>query len=198
MSIATLKKKTMYKYNNSSVGHTQFSLNGGYRSQGFVGQTSLSRSLIKTPMKGNVVRGHGGIVGTYPQHVNFTSDIASLNDSAVIKKSVVSNDGMIKIKHRWIKRPLPFSVLKPKKIDTCKFSIVKDQIVDSCSKLKITTNGSSIVTNGSSIVTNGSSIVTNTPIINCRTNIGSTQVINCSKKIGSTTIGTKISNGFTC
>jgi hypothetical protein len=184
MSIATLKKKTMYKYNNSSVGQTQFSLNGGYRNQGFVGQTSLSRSLIKTPMKGNVVRGHGGIDGTYPQQVNFTSDIASLNDNAVIKKSVVSNDGMIKIRHRWIKRPLPFSVLKPKKIDTCKFSIVKDQIVDTCSKLKITTNGSSIVSN--------------TPIINCRTNIGSTQVINCSKKIGSTTIGTKISNGITC
>ena len=60
MSIATLKKKTMYKYNNSSVGHTQFSINGGYRSQGFVGQTSLSRSFLKTPMKGNVICGHGG------------------------------------------------------------------------------------------------------------------------------------------
>ena len=65
MSIATLKKKTIYKYNNSSVGHTQFSLNGGYRNQGFVGQTSLSRSLIKTPMKGNIIRGHGGIVLSY-------------------------------------------------------------------------------------------------------------------------------------
>jgi hypothetical protein len=184
MSIATLKKKTMYKYNNSSVGHTQFSLNGGYRSQGFVGQTSLSRSLIKTPMKGNVVRGHGGIDGTYPQNVNFTSDVTSLNDHTIIKKSVVSNDGMIKTKYRWIKRPLPFSVLKPKKIDTPKFNIVKDQIVDTRSKLKITTNGSLIGTN--------------TPIINCRTNIGSTQVVNCSKNIGLTTIGTKINNGFSC
>ena len=184
MSIATLKKKTMYKYNNSSVGHTQFSLNGGYRSQGFVGQTSLSRSLIKTPMKGNVVRGHGGVNGTYPHHVNFTSDVTSLNDSTQVKSSVVSTDGMIKKKYRWIKRPLPFISIKPKKIDVCKFSIIKDQIVDSCSKLKITTNGSLIVTD--------------TPIINCRTNIGSTQVINCSKRIGSTTVGTKITNGISC
>jgi hypothetical protein len=184
MSIATLKKKTMYKYNNSSVGHTQFSLNGGYRSQGFVGQTSLSRSLIKTPMKGNVIRGHGGIDGTYPQHVNFTSDITSLNDSTQIKNSVVSSDGMVKTKYKWIKRPLPFSVIKPKKIDSCKFSIIKDKIVDSCSNLRITTNRPSVVTD--------------TPIINCRTWIGSTQVINCSKKIGTTTIGTKISNGISC
>ena len=114
MSIATLKKKTMYKYNNSSVGHTQFSLNGGYRSQGFVGQTSLSRSIIKTPMKGNVVRGHGGVNGTYQQHENFTSDVTSLNDSTQIKNTVVSTNGMIKTKYKWIKRPLPFSVLKPK------------------------------------------------------------------------------------
>jgi hypothetical protein len=57
-------------------------MNGGYRSQGFVRQTSLSRSLIKTPMKGNVVRGHGG---TYPHSVNFTSDVTSLNDSTTIK-----------------------------------------------------------------------------------------------------------------
>lgn len=184
MSIATLKKKTMNKYNNSSVGHTQFSLNGGYRSQGFVGQTSLSRSIIKTPMKGNVVRGHGGMNGTYPQHVNFTSDVTSLNDSTQVKNSVVSTDGMIKTKYKWINRPLPFSVLKPKRIDTCKFSIIKDQIVDSCSKLKITTNRSSIVTD--------------TQNINCRTNIGSTQVINCSKRSGSTTVGTKISDGISC
>ena len=60
-------------------------INGGYRSQGFVGQTSLPRSLIKTPMKGNAVRGHGGIDGTYPHNVNFTSDVTSINDSTTIK-----------------------------------------------------------------------------------------------------------------
>ena len=49
MSIATLKRKTQTKYNNMSVGSTQgFSLNGGFRNQGYVGQTSLSRSLSRT------------------------------------------------------------------------------------------------------------------------------------------------------
>ena len=45
MSIVTLKKKTQSQYNNVSVGHRQFSLNGTHRSPGWVGQTTLSRSL---------------------------------------------------------------------------------------------------------------------------------------------------------
>ena len=61
MSIATLKRKTQAKYNNMSVGNTHgFSINGTHRNQGYVGQTSLSRSLPRTLMKGNAVRGHGG------------------------------------------------------------------------------------------------------------------------------------------
>ena len=60
MSIATLKRKSQTKYNNMSVGQPFFSLNGTHRNQGYVGQTSLSRSLPRTLMRGNVVRGHGG------------------------------------------------------------------------------------------------------------------------------------------
>ena len=42
MSIATLKRKTFAKYNNSSVQSNEgFSINGMYRNQGYVGQTSL-------------------------------------------------------------------------------------------------------------------------------------------------------------
>ena len=54
MSIATLKRKTEAKYNNVSVNVPQFSINGGYRNQGWVGQTTLSRSLPKTPMVGDL------------------------------------------------------------------------------------------------------------------------------------------------
>lgn len=44
MSLATLKKKSAAKYNNMSVGTPQFSLYGGHRNQGWVGQSSrLSR-----------------------------------------------------------------------------------------------------------------------------------------------------------
>jgi hypothetical protein len=59
MSIATLKRKTQAQYNNS-VGVANFSLNGTLRSQGYVGQTSLSRSLPRTPMNGAFPRGYGG------------------------------------------------------------------------------------------------------------------------------------------
>jgi hypothetical protein len=49
MSITTLKRKTSAKYNNSSVGQKQFSINGTTKNQGWVGQTSLSRSFPMTP-----------------------------------------------------------------------------------------------------------------------------------------------------
>ena len=48
MSIATLKRKTLAKYNNSSVNTGEgFSLNGAYRNQGYVGQKSKSRTRKK-------------------------------------------------------------------------------------------------------------------------------------------------------
>jgi len=113
MSIATLKKKTAAKYNNSSVNVPNFSINGGYRNQGWVGQTSLSRSLPRTPMVGNTPRGSGGCCGTYNLTPIIQSGVTSIDDNSVIKSSVVSNDGMIAQKHRWIGRPAPYTSVKP-------------------------------------------------------------------------------------
>jgi hypothetical protein len=113
MSIVTLKKKTQVQYNNMSVGcKNGFSLNGTYRSQGYVGQTMLSRSLPSTLMKGNVTKGHGGCCGKYPQNGIIQSAVTSLNDSTVIKSSVLNTSGMIKTKYRWIWRPQPYSSTK--------------------------------------------------------------------------------------
>lgn len=83
MSIATLKRKTKEKYNNSSVGRKGFSINGSTRNQGWVGQMSLSRV-------------HG---------------ITSLNDNTYVKASVIGTKGMLMKKFRWIGGPL--SVVKP-------------------------------------------------------------------------------------
>ena len=117
MSIATLKRKTNAKYNNMSVNQSSFSLNGTHRSQGYVGQTSLSRSLPRTLMRGNTERGHGGCCGTYPiVHINTEgSGLGSnlLNDPTVIKSSVLDTNGMIMSKYRWIRRPAPFTSVKP-------------------------------------------------------------------------------------
>jgi hypothetical protein len=117
MSIVTLKKKTQNQYNNLSVGQKQFSLNGGHRSQGFVGQTMLSRSLPRTLMVGNVPRGHGGLYGAY-HTTNIVVDGTglgnnTLNNSKVMKPSVLDTNGMIMTKFRWIRRPQPFTSVKP-------------------------------------------------------------------------------------
>jgi hypothetical protein len=117
MSIVTLKKKTQTQYNNLSVGQKQFSLNGGHRSQGFVGQTMLSRSLPRTLMVGNVPRGHGGLYGAYHK-ANIVVDGTglgnnTLNNTKVMKSSVLDTNGMIMTKYRWIRRPQPFTSVKP-------------------------------------------------------------------------------------
>jgi hypothetical protein len=114
MSIATLKKKTQVQYNNMSVGSPNgFSLNGGYRNQGFVGQTSLSRSLPRTLMKGNTMRGHGGCCGFYPMTPVVQSAVISTENNSVIKPSVLGTDGMLDTKYRWINRPFPYATVKP-------------------------------------------------------------------------------------
>jgi hypothetical protein len=102
MSIATLKRKTQAKYNNSSVGQTQFSLNGTHRSQGYVGQTMLSRSLPRTLMKGNVIRGHGGCCGQYPIKTIVQSSVNYQEDSQIVKPSVINTAGMIENKYQCI------------------------------------------------------------------------------------------------
>lgn len=140
MSIVTLKKKTGSKYNNASVGHNQFSLNGGHRSHGYIGQSMLSRSIIKTPMKGTVAIGHGGSYGKYHQANLFPSDIHSLNEPDVMKKSVLSTNGMIKTKYRWIQRPMPFISLSNKVYVSCPEKIFKDKILDNCSSIRRSVN----------------------------------------------------------
>lgn len=122
MSIATLKRKTQVQYNNMSVGSkTGFSLNGTHRNQGYVGQTSLSRSLSRTLMRGGFPRGHGGCCGKFPKKPIVQSGVISIENQHavgtqypnVVKKSSVSNTGMLSTKYRWINRPYPYAVVKP-------------------------------------------------------------------------------------
>jgi len=113
MSIATLKKKTMKTYKIMSSGFSNFSLNGTHRSQGYVGQTSLSRSLPKTIMKGNVPCGYGGCCGTYRIAPIVQSAVTSQNNPNIVKSSVINTSGMIQTKYRWAKRPQPYTTVKP-------------------------------------------------------------------------------------
>tara|TARA_B110000285_G_scaffold205083_1_gene242568 strand:- start:304 stop:882 length:579 start_codon:yes stop_codon:yes gene_type:complete len=99
MSIATLKRKTQAKYNNMSVNTNGFSLNGTRRNQGYVGQTSLSRSLIRGFRNGPDLRGHGGCCSTGKETPIVQNDVCCLNDNSIVKKSSLSTMGMLKTRH---------------------------------------------------------------------------------------------------
>jgi len=96
-----------------------FSLNGTRRSQGYIGQTSLSRSFPRTPMKGITPKGYGGCCGKYLVKPIIQSAVTSLNDPTKVKKSVLNNNGMILTTYRWIRRPQPFSSTKPDNNANC-------------------------------------------------------------------------------
>jgi hypothetical protein len=113
MSIATLKRKSNTQYNNMSVGQRGFSLNGTHRSQGYIGQTSLSRSLSQTPMKDNTPKGSGGCCGTYLVTPIVQSAVKSTEDSSVVKKTVMNYSGMLSSRNRWAKRGEPYTSVKP-------------------------------------------------------------------------------------
>jgi hypothetical protein len=113
MSIATLKRKSLTQYNNMSVGQNGFSLNGPYRNQGYIGQTSLSRSLPQTNMKDNTIKGSGGCCGTYLITPVVQSAVNSTEDSTVVKKTVMNNSGMLSSRNRWARRGAPYATVKP-------------------------------------------------------------------------------------
>ena len=97
MSIATLKRKTQTKYNNMSVNTgTGFSLNGTTRNQGYVGQTSLSRSLVRTLRNGTAVRGHGGCCTDASKAPVLQNEYLSLENNDVVKKASINTMGMLK------------------------------------------------------------------------------------------------------
>jgi len=125
MSLVTLKKKTNTQYRNMSSNRIGgFSLNGSRRSQGYIGQSMVSRHFPSTPMRGNVARGHGGCCGTYkigtiiqtpsiPFPTNPSNGSTASNKSNVIKSSVLDTKGMLMTKYRWIRRPQPYATVKP-------------------------------------------------------------------------------------
>lgn len=113
MSIATLKKKTAVKYNNMSVSKPLFSLNGTYRNQGFVGQTTLSRSLPRTLIKNGGYKNYGGCCGTFPIGQIVQSSVINTEDNAVVKISTKNTKGLLHVnKYEWIWRPAPCTSVK--------------------------------------------------------------------------------------
>jgi len=113
MSIVTLKKKTAVKYNNMSVSQPLFSLNGTHRSQGFVGQTSLSRSLSRTLSKNGGYKNYGGCCGTFKIGEMVKSVSKSTEDITVVKGSTINTRGLLHVnKYTCLWRPAPYTTVK--------------------------------------------------------------------------------------
>ena len=152
MSISTLKRKTQHLYNNSSVnrGPNGFSINGTLRSQGYVGQTSLGHSLPRTLARGNTPRGFGGNFGSFQINPPIVSGIQNLNDSNKVKSSVLTTNGMLMTRFRWIRRGEPFATVKPDVNNVCK---TQQQYINN-----ISSNNISCIDNNLSL---GSKIIAN-------------------------------------
>lgn len=121
MSLSVLKRKAGTKYgkissqkNKDSFGNIGFSINNPRRVESHKGQPQ-----IQTPMKGNVVRGHGSKTGVpYPgvinksQYVNYDSFQRNFNNGSNQGISVKNNAGSISTRFQWMKRGYPHSVVK--------------------------------------------------------------------------------------
>ena len=89
MSLATLKKKSQ-RYFNPISSTSQFSLNDRLRSQGWVGQTSLSRTNVRALKKGTDLIANGGDQGKYERN-SLTDGIIIDNPPSVIKTTKNTN-----------------------------------------------------------------------------------------------------------
>lgn len=87
-----MKRKS--RLSNIPVSRNGFSLNGGHRNQGWIGQTSFGRANAKTPFKGHLPIGNGGCCGQYKESI-VSSGICSTNDSSIIKRSTKNTSGYI-------------------------------------------------------------------------------------------------------
>ena len=113
MSIATLKKKTGVKYNNMSVSQPLFSLNGTRRSQGFIGQTSLSRSSSRTLIRNGGYRNYGGCCGTFKIGEIVQTSVKTTENNSVVKGSTLNTLGLLHVnKYTCLWRPAPYTTVK--------------------------------------------------------------------------------------
>jgi hypothetical protein len=134
MSIVALKRKTAAQYKNNSVGQAQFSIVGTHRSQGFIGQSTQSRFLTRTLMRGDTARGHGGCCGKYPKlPIVIPTEICTTEDSRVVKTSSEGNLGMLLTKYRWVRRSYPYSDTKTVVANT----VAQSDYIDRIKKLSM-------------------------------------------------------------
>jgi hypothetical protein len=114
MSIATLKKKSRNNRRFAPIsgrGENGFSLVGGTRNHGGIGQFRMISNTTRTTYRGNEAMGHGGNSGKYykttMQGGGLNSGSCCTNDNTIIKKASMNTAGMIDTKYKWTKGTYP-------------------------------------------------------------------------------------------
>jgi hypothetical protein len=126
MSIVTLKKKSRHNRRFAPIsGRAEdgFSLNGGHRNIGAVGQFRLISNTTRTPFRGTAPMGHGGNGGAYYDKP-LNSGSCCTNDNHIIKKSSKNTAGMIDTKYAWTKGTYPNYWVKE---DDNSYNLTRDQ-----------------------------------------------------------------------
>ena len=98
MSLVALKRKSRrFKAPISGRGTNGFSLNGGLRNQGWVGQTNLGRANPGTSFRGAYPMGNGGCCGSFVINTQNAGRCCSSDPSGVtiIKRSTMNTKGHI-------------------------------------------------------------------------------------------------------
>jgi hypothetical protein len=90
----------------ADAGPVGFSINGGRRNVGYVGQ-SMAMSKNGTPFYGQFARGSGGVAGKYPRgnetfNLPASRCVTQGEQANYIKPSVLSTKGMLEKKYKWI------------------------------------------------------------------------------------------------
>lgn len=107
MSIVALKKNSRrFQTPISGRGHDGFSLVGGHRNIGIVGNTNLAKSVTRTRFRGNNPVGHGGCQGKYKLYI-FNSGSCFTNDPFIIKSTVKNTKAAILKQYKWIHSAYP-------------------------------------------------------------------------------------------
>jgi len=93
MSINTLKKKSKRFQDKISGKEQGFAINGTFRNQGWVGQSSMGRTLAHTPFRGIAPMGNGGHQGKYRINVIESNGTSITNNSTMVKRSNMNTNG---------------------------------------------------------------------------------------------------------
>jgi hypothetical protein len=126
MSLVTLKKKSRNNRRIAPIsgrGTDGFSLNGGYRNIGSVGQFRMISNTTRTPFKGAFPMGNGGSGGKY-YNKPANSGTCTANDNTIVKKSSLNTAGMIDTKYKWTKSTYPNYWVQE---DDNSYSVTRDQ-----------------------------------------------------------------------